>query len=160
MEVDRRLRDATWEERRARICRGSKSNAKLIHDSGVLTSSQASVAMWRWSRETIDKKAASCIIVCVWTEGMGRLLWIKAGWGGGGGGAAIMSDAPRGTSALWGCASPARTAYRPAAQTQPRSAWPPRRRTWWPTGSAARSGTQRISRKDCEKTNKWINEIF
>lgn len=77
------------------------------------------------------------------------------GWGGGsGGGAAIMSDAPRGTSALWGCASPARTACRPAAQTQPRSAWPPRRRTWWLAGSAARSGTQRKSRRDGEETNQ------
>lgn len=59
-----------------------------------------------------------------------------------------MSDALRGTSALVGYESLGRTAYRLAAQTRPRSALRPRRRTWWLTGSAAKSGTQRISGRD------------
>lgn len=60
-------------------------------------------------------------------------------------GAAITSDAPRETSALVGYESLGHRAYRRAARTRRHSALRPRRRTWWLTGSAARSGTQRIS---------------
>lgn len=60
----------------------------------------------------------------------------------------ITSDAPRETSALVGYESLGRRAYRLAAQTRRHSALQPHRRTWWLTGSAAKSGTQRISGKD------------
>lgn len=72
--------------------------------------------------------------------------WVKARWGQGGRTAAeITSDAPRETLTPVGYESLGRTSYRPAARTQRRSALRPRRRTWWLTGSAAKSGTQRIS---------------
>lgn len=60
----------------------------------------------------------------------------------------ITSDALRETSALGGYESLDRRPYRLAARTQRRSALPPRQRTWWLTGSAAKSGTRRISGKD------------
>lgn len=84
--------------------------------------------------------------VCV-GSGSRRSVLFKAGLD-----AVITSDAPRETSALVGCESLGRRAYRLAAQTQPRSASRPRRRTWWLTGSAAKSGTRRISGKDAERT--------
>lgn len=106
-------------------------------------------------------------LVCGQREERGSCRWLRPEEdedeeevGLGRGGAAIMSDAPRGTLALWGCASPGRTACRPAAQTPPRSAWPPRRRTWWLTGSAATSGTQMRSGKDCEGRRTQAEEML
>lgn len=73
-------------------------------------------------------------------------------------GAVITSDAPRETSALAGYESLDRRVYRLAAQTQPHSASRPRRRTWWLTGSAAKSGTQRISGKDTKITTHLVHD--